>query len=102
MATSLDEVLALHETYRAALLETCRELGLEPSESRVPQVAFARVLVASLIGGTPLPQTRNERYHVLGQDGSRIAVYATDDLTHAMSGWVLTHSSSRASTQWRS
>ena len=88
-ARSVDEVLLAHERYRTSLIEMCRELGLAPHEGSSPQQSFARVLVASIVGGTPLPQGHFERYHVLGRDGGRIAVYTADDSSSAVNGWVI-------------
>ena len=89
VAASLGGVLAAHEKYRRALFEMLHDIGLEPHEGRSPEQAFARVLVACLIGGTPLPQGRFEQYHVLGRDGCRVAVYTADDRSHAVNGWVV-------------
>ncbi len=89
IAVSLEDLLGAHGKYRAALLEMLQCIGLEPHEGRSPEIAFARVLVASVVGGTPLPQGHYERYHVLGPDGCRIAVYTADDMSSAVNGWVI-------------
>lgn len=89
IAVSLEDLLGAHGKYRAALLEMLQCIGLEPHEGRSPEIAFARVLVASVVGGTPLPQGRYERYQVLGRDGCRIAVYTADDMSSAVNGWVI-------------
>ena len=89
IAVSLEDLLGAHDKYRAALLEMLQCIGLEPHEGRSPEIAFARVLVASVVGGTPLPQGRYERYQVLGRDGCRIAVYTADDMSSAVNGWVV-------------
>ena len=89
VAASLGGVLAAHEKYRRALFEMLHDIGLEPHEGRSPEQAFARVLVACVIGGTPLPQGHYERYDVIGRDGCRVVVYTVDDGSHAMNGWVV-------------
>ena len=89
IAVSLEDLLGAHGKYRAALLEMLQRIGLEPHEGRSPEIAFARVLVASVVGGTPLPQGHYERYQVLGRDGCRIAVYTADDMSSAVNGWVI-------------
>jgi hypothetical protein len=86
---SLVGVLDAHQRYRQALFDMLTEIGLEPYEGRSPEQAFARILVATVVGGTALPQGHYERYHVLGPDGCRIAVYTADDMSSAVNGFVI-------------
>jgi len=88
-AVSLTAVLDAHQRYRQALFEMLTEIGLERHEGRSPEQAFARILVATVVGGTALPQGHYERYQVLGRDGCRIAVYTADDMSSAANGWVI-------------
>jgi len=88
-AVSLTAVLDAYERYRHSLLEMLTEIGLEQHEGHSPEQAFARILVATVVGGTALPQGHYEPYHVLGADGCRIAVYTADDMSSAVNGWVI-------------
>ena len=86
---SLSGLLDAHERYRQALFEMLTEIGLERHEGRSPEQAFARILVATVVGGTALPQGHYERYQVMGRDGCRIAVYTADDMSSPRNGWVV-------------